>query len=210
MKKFLSVLLLFIFSLTPVSVLAAGNGGGGGQGNGSGGGNNQPLSVESASVEDGGNISPEDGITLVFSKNVVNASVADTNKTLFTVMDNAGNSIPVEVVLADDQVEPDKKNDVVIRFPEGLEDGTYILTAQAGITAKSGDVLSEDYTLNFTVGAEDATSATTTEPTSDNASAAPETSANTETSSNTSTIIVIVVVIVVVVAGAVLLMRRKK
>ena len=56
--------------------------------------------------------------------------------------------------MADDQVEPDKKNDVTIQPAEKLEAGNYVLTAKAGIESKSGVVMEKDYTLNFMVPGE--------------------------------------------------------
>lgn len=105
--------------------------------------------MESASIEDGAVLASDETITLVFSKNVVNSKVAESNMALFHVLDSNQNEVTIEVIMADDQVEPDKKNDVVIQFPQGLADGTYTLTAQKGITSKSGDVMDKDYTLTF-------------------------------------------------------------
>lgn len=208
MKKFVSILILVLLLVPATAWAAGGNGSGGGQGNGSGGGQGQALTVESCSVDAGGVVAPEDGITLVFSKNVVNASVADTNKTLFSVQDASGNEMAIDVVLADDQVEPGKKNDVVIQFPDGLAEGDYTLTAKSGITAKSGDVLTEDYTLDFTVG-ETAAAVEPAEETPDTSVVEDAAPAETESESGFP-VAAIAVVVIIVVVGAVVFIRQRK
>ena len=116
MKKLLALLMaMTMVLLMSVNAFAAGgDGSGGGKGNGSGGGSDEAMSVESASVEDGAVIGAEDSITLVFSKNVCHKSVRDLNMILAVLTDSEGNEIAIEVVLCDDQIEPDKKNDYVI------------------------------------------------------------------------------------------------
>lgn len=145
MKKLMVLIMAMSVLLIPASAFASG----GGNGNGTGGGKEEALCVESASIEDGAVLASDETITLVFSKNVVNSKVAESNMALFHVLDSNQNEVTIEVIMADDQVEPDKKNDVVIQFPQGLADGTYTLTAQKGITSKSGDVMDKDYTLTF-------------------------------------------------------------
>lgn len=146
MKKLMVLIMVMTVLLVPSNAFASGNG------NGTGGGKNEALRVESASIEDGGVLASDGSITLVFSKNVVNSKVAEDNRALFQVIDGNQAEVAIEVVMADDQVEPDKKNDVVIQFPQGLADGTYTLTAKKGITSKSGDVMEKDYTLTFQAG----------------------------------------------------------
>lgn len=145
MKKLMVLITAMTVLLIPASAFASG----GGNGNGTGGGKEEALRVESASIEDGAVLASDEAITLVFSKNVVNSKVAESNMALFHVLDSNQNEVTIEVIMADDQVEPDKKNDVVIQFPQGLANGTYTLTAQKGITSKSGDVMDKDYTLTF-------------------------------------------------------------
>ena len=157
MKRIFPIVMAFMlaFAMPTLAFAAGGNGGGGGNGSGggNGGGSGEPLTVVSASIENGAQIEADGTITLVFSKNVCEAGVRDTNMTLVAVKDAQGNDVAAVVTLADDQIEPNKKNDMVIGFAEPLAGGTYTLTAQAGITSKSGDVLAEDYVLEFTVAA---------------------------------------------------------
>ena len=126
MKKLMVLIMALTVLLIPASAFASG----GGNGNGTGGGKEEALRVESACIEDGAVLASDETITLVFSKNVVNSKVAESNMALFHVLDSNQNEVTIEVIMADDQVEPDKKNDVVIQFPQGLADGTYTLTAQ--------------------------------------------------------------------------------
>lgn len=125
----------------------------------------------SASIEDGAQIKADESITLVFSKNVCEASVRETNMSLVSVKDAQDAKVPITVVLADDQVEPNKKNDMTITFDQPLKEGAYTLTAQAGITAKSGDVLAEDYVLHFSVAAQGSSSASASSSSASAASA---------------------------------------
>ena len=115
-KRFAWMALAVLMMLSITAQAAGGNGGGngGGSGDGTGGGKTEALTVESASVEDGAVLAPEDAITLVFTKNVVNSSVKENNLPLFTVTDDSGAAVEITVTMADDQIEPDKKNDVVI------------------------------------------------------------------------------------------------
>lgn len=146
MKRFAAIFALVMALLIPMNAFAAGDG------TGTGGGKGEALTVSSATVQDGDTLSAGDSITLTFSKNVTNASVAEANQALFTVADSQGAPVEIQVVMADDQIEPDKKNDVVIQLPQDLADGSYVLTAAAGVTSKSGEAMKEDYTLTFTVG----------------------------------------------------------
>ena len=149
MKKLLTLVVACVFALSlPAMAFAEG---GTGSGGGQGGGKGAPLEVSSASIEEGGQIAADGTITLVFSKNVCEASVRDANKALASVKDANGADVAVVVELADDQVEPSKKNDMVIGFAQPLAEGTYTLTVKAGVEAKSGDKLAEDYVLTFTV-----------------------------------------------------------
>lgn len=245
MKKILAVLFACVLAIAmPAAAFAeGGNGSGGGGGNGSGGGNGggsaEPLTVVSTSIEENASLDAIDSITLVFSKNVCDASVRDANQSLVAVADAQGNPVPFAVVLADDQVEPDKRNDMTVEFAQPLEAGAYTLTAQAGITSKSGDTLAQDYVLNFTVNepesnepaasassassASASASSSATASTSASASAAASASSKAASSSTASggasgqqggpnTLLIVggIVVAVVVIAGVVLFARKRK
>lgn len=205
MKRLFAFLMAIALAiLMPVHAFAAGgNGSGGGKGNGSGGGSAEALTVESASIEDGAQIGSKDTITLVFSKNVCNQSVRENNAQLVTLTDSTGSPVAVDVVLCDDQIEPEKKNNIEITFTEPLTAGSYTLTAQAGITSKSGAVMAKDYVLTFTVSGDavETTEAPAATPT--------ETPKAANKDGNSSAIVIGVIVLAVVAGGAVVLLKKK-
>ena len=223
MKKIVPILaaLALALALPAVAFAEGGNGSGGGNG----GGASAPLVVESASIEGGELIEADGTITLAFSKNVCAASVRDANMELVSVVDAQGADVPVVVTLADDQVEPDKKREMVIGFEQPLGEGTYVLTAKAGITAKSGDALAEDYVLEFGVAAQgepaaaaaDAdTSAQTSAPAAETSAPASDTSAPAQAGNGASQqggfnpmpVIIGGVIIVIVLIAAVVLKKK--
>lgn len=223
MKRTLTALIMAAaLLLTPAHVFASGGGNGGGGGNGTGGGNgggkSEGLFVESASIEDGATLTSDEAITLVFSKNVVNSEVAENNQALFQVLDSNQAEVAIEVTMADDQVEPDKKNDVVIQFPQGLADGAYTLTAQKGITSKSGAVMEEDFVLTFQVGG-DQTAQPAPEQKPEQApeqtpeqvpEQTPETDEAAEPEGSSMTPVIVVVIVVLVAAVGFVVLRKKK
>lgn len=208
MKKIMTLFMAIMMVLIPVNVFAAGGGNGGGNGSGNGGGKEEGLFVESASIEDGEILGSDESITLVFSKNVVNAEVAEANMALFQVQDSKGTEVEIEVGMADDQVEPDKKNDVVIEFPQGLSDGDYTLTAKSGITSKSGVVMEKDYTLSFKVGNEQ--KAETTEEAVETEQKTEENKETTQESKSSSGMMIIAIVILAAIVVGVVIWRKKK
>lgn len=222
MKKILITLLMVITVLLTTATAFAGNG------DGTGGGKSEGLYVKSASIEDGGVLASGEAITLVFSKNVVNKKVVENNMPLFQVLDSDQAEVAIEVIMADDQVEPDKKNDVVIQFPQGLADGTYTLTAKGGITSKSGDVMEADHVLTFRAGSTQApeeapeqTPEQTSEPEQTPEQApepapaqtpeqAPETAAPAAAPEGKNMMPVIIAVVVLAAAGGFVVLRKKK
>ena len=208
MKKIMTLFMAIMMVLIPVNVFAAGGGNGGGNGSGNGSGKEEGLFVESVSIEDGEILGSDESITLVFSKNVVNAEVAEANMALFQVQDSKGTEVEIKVGMADDQVEPDKKNDVVIEFPQGLSDGDYTLTAKSGITSKSGVVMEKDYTLSFKVGNEQ--KAETTEEAVETEQKTEENKETTQESKSSSGMMIIAIVILAAIVVGVVIWRKKK
>ena len=145
MKKALTLaLLLLLFIALPVSALA--------EGDGSGGGSDEPLSLANSSVPDGSTGVPVDvTIALTFSKNVVNMSVKDNNKTCFNLNNNEGGIVSISVLMGDDQVDPTIKRIINIKPQADLaSDTTYKLTISGNLTSKSGAQLGENVVLSFT------------------------------------------------------------
>lgn len=120
-------------------------------GDGSGGGSNNPLTLEASSVQNGAKDVPTDcEITLTFSKNVVNFTVKENNMACFSVTDSDGGPVETQVIMGDDQVDPDVKRIVVVK-PAGLkEGGTYSLRIDGALTSKSGVSLGDDIVITFT------------------------------------------------------------
>lgn len=213
MKKFLALFLFMAMILVmPVTAFASGNGGGGGngggKGDGSGGGNGEALTVESASIEDGASLDAEDSITLVFSKNICHASVREKNMSLAVLKDAAGNEIEIEVLLCDDQIEPEKKNDMIINPVAALAAGDYVLTIKAGVTSKSEVVMDKDYVLKFTVAGEE-NSAPTDAPT-DTPVDSPIEEPSSENDGGNGGLVAAAVAVAAVVVVAIVFTRKKK
>ena len=170
--------LMFALCLLLCSMMTAfaGDGSGGGNGDGTGGGKGQPLVLASSSIANGAeNVSQTPQIVLTFSKNVVHFTVRDNNKKCFSMTDESGNSVPINVEMGDDQVDPSIKRIVTIVPQSSLTPGTtYLLKIGGGITSKSGVSIGRDSYIAFTVAGEKPTTApltttatptTTTKPT---------------------------------------------
>lgn len=149
MKRALSFLaaIIMIFSLGTV-VFADG-------GDGSGGGSNEPLMLVSSSVAGGSTNVPTDVyITLTFSKNVVNFTVKANNMACFSMSDSAGNSVPISVIMGDDQVDPSIKRIVGIQANDLKPGETYTLYISGNVTSKIGVSLGSGTSISFTTAGE--------------------------------------------------------
>jgi len=81
-------------------------------GDGSGGGKDNPLVLVSSVPEDNQrDVSLSTRIQLSFSKNVVNMAVKDNNQSCFSLYDGK-DLVPIDVILADDQIEPERKKEI--------------------------------------------------------------------------------------------------
>jgi hypothetical protein len=129
-----------------------------GDGTGTKDGSNKGIPVEltASSVIDGQtDVAVDSQIKLTFSKNVVYMTVAAQNKTHFALLDAGGNAIPIEIIMADDQIEPDKKRDVIIQPSSPLAHSvTYELLISKGVQSKSGDSTQSDIRISFATAAE--------------------------------------------------------
>lgn len=135
-------------------ILAAGTGyamAGDGNGDGSGGGQNNPLYIESSIPSDGATgVENLEFIKLVFSKNVVYMTIRDSNKQCFSLWTGT-EQLPAEIILADDQIEREKRNDVVIKPLQPLKAGTtYRVEVSPAMESKSGVTLGSKKTISFT------------------------------------------------------------
>jgi methionine-rich copper-binding protein CopC len=123
-----------------------------GQGDGSGGGKNQPLALVSSIPADGQkDVALPGEIKMTFSKNVVYMTVRDNNSKCFTMYSQDGKQVPIEVIMADDQIEFDKRRDIVVKPLQELQTGiTYTVKVAPQLESKSGVNLGKEATLSFT------------------------------------------------------------
>ena len=158
----LTVILLLTLSV-PLVFAANGSGGGGGtgggtgggSGGGTGGGSEDPLALVSATPADGAvNVMQPLEIKLVFNKNVAHMSVRDANAQKFSLSDPTGVVVPLTVQIADDQIEPEKREEVILIPKEQLASDTiYTIIISAGLESKSNTVLAQDMKLTFRTAA---------------------------------------------------------
>ena len=98
-----------------------------GDGDGSGGGQNNPLVIESSTPANGAaGVATLEYIKVVFSKNVVYMTVRDQNMQCFSLW-SGSQRIPAEIIMADDQIEREKRRDVLIKPKQPLQPGTFLV-----------------------------------------------------------------------------------
>lgn len=149
-KKVLGVIGAFLMIAAgftfPGNVLAAAE-------EGSGGGADEPLTLVTATIADGQKEVPQNQeITFEFSKNVVNLTVKENNQKCFTVTDHSGQPVGFTVLMADDQIDRDKRNFIGVAINDGMTAGeSYTIVISKNLMAKNGQSLDRDYTFGFTV-----------------------------------------------------------
>lgn len=144
----LVVVVLVLIAMVPAAFAQGGGGGGGGQG----GGKDQPLKLLSVTPADGAaNVSLKPEITMVFNKNVVDLRVREANAQKFSMKDASGNQVAIEVVMADDQIEPEKRDIITVVPKEQLKPGTaYTVVVAPGLESRSSDQTDQEITVTFT------------------------------------------------------------
>ena len=142
MKKLL--VMLVVTMMMSAVVINAGDGSG-----------KSKLKLESSVPESGtSGVAVDDTIKLEFSNNVVNLKVLANNMTCFTLLDSKGNEVVIEVLMGDDQVNQDIKNDVVIKPVNGLkENESYQLIISGQMMAKNGTLMEDDTVVEFDTNA---------------------------------------------------------
>ena len=145
-----SLCIMLVLSLLLPGMVWAGEG----SGDGSGGGQQQPLVVEKVVPADGATgISLDPEIKITFNKNVCYMTVRENNRNCFSMW-TGSTRVPIEVIMADDQVEREKRNDAVIKPLNKLEAGTlYRIEIAPEMESKSGVSLGKTATLSFTTAA---------------------------------------------------------
>jgi len=126
-----------------------------GDGDGSGGGQNNPLVIESTMPANGAvGVADLEYIKIVFTKNVVYMTVRDKNMQCFSLW-SGSQRIPAEVIMADDQIEREKRNDVLIKPKQPLQAGTtYRVEIAPEMQSKSGVPLGQKAVITFTMAGE--------------------------------------------------------
>jgi len=120
-------------------------------GDGTGGGQDIPLGLASSDPADGQQgvaLQPE--IKLTFNKNVINLAIREANKGCFSLAVKNGSSVPIEVIMADDQIHPEEKRNVSLKPLQALKPGTgYVVRISPSLQAKNGTSLGHEVTVNF-------------------------------------------------------------
>jgi len=115
------------------------------------GGNNGALELVESTPADGSKaVEPDVQIRLLFNKNVVNMAVKDNNSKCFRVLDESNLHIPIDVIFADDQIEPDKKREILLKTREPLKENmTYKVEILPELQAKNGNILGKTVYITF-------------------------------------------------------------
>ena len=107
------------------------------------------LTLENSSI-DSGILNSQEGITLNFNKNIANFIVRDNNLTCFKLYDESQEVKQIEVAIADDQVDREKRRTVVIKLQDELDsNGVYTLVVDKRLASKSGVTLKNDIRIDF-------------------------------------------------------------
>lgn len=141
----LIILLLLSCILMAAPVLAEGTG------DGSGGGQAVPLGLASSIPADGAkDVSLTSDIKLTFNKNVIYLAIRENNKKCFSLVAADGSKVPIEVIMADDQIHPEEKRNVSIHPLQEFKLGTaYTLKISPDLQAKNGTSLGHEAAINF-------------------------------------------------------------
>jgi hypothetical protein len=117
------------------------------------------VTLDTSSVKDGQTDVPVDVVVeLEFTNNVVNKSVADENAACITLT-SQGEEVSIDIGMADDQVEPNKKRTIIVTPVEKLAEGTlYELKISGELSAKNGNKIGEDIIISFITAGEAANS----------------------------------------------------
>lgn len=158
------VMFVIVILLTALPALA-------GSGDGSGGGQGVPLRLDSSSPYNGQTgVALPLVINMTFNKNVINMTVNDNNRNCFSLYTADGSKVPVEVIMADDQIEPEKKRDIALKPLQDLKPGAaYTVKVSSALQAKSGVSMENDLTITFITASGGAAPDATNSPTPQNA-----------------------------------------
>ena len=204
-KKLVTLLLTLTLCFNVFSFTAFADGG---DGSGGGGGKNEPLAVESCSIEDGAtDVDTELSIKLNFSKNVADITVRDINTACVSLTKDSGEDVEFEVVYSDDNA---RRQEFLVNAV--LDNSTaYILTISPDLTAKNGMTLDAEYKVSFTTKGDD-TMLIAEEDSKDSAKdeASTKEPSEEEKPANNSSMPVIIIVCVIILAVILVVVLKKK
>jgi len=123
-----------------------------GEGDSSGGGQNNPLAIESCVPADGAiGVTNLEYVKIVFTKNVAYMTIREANKNCFSLW-SGSQKIPAEIFIADDQIEREKRNDVLVKPLQPLKPfATYRVEIDPKLQSKSGVFLGQKGVISFTM-----------------------------------------------------------
>lgn len=112
------------------------------------------FTLETCSIKNlDSNIPLDPIIELDYNKNVVNISVTQNNIGCFHLVDENRESIPIELIFPDDQLQQDVKRNIFIRPKADLDpETTYTLIIDDSLMAKNGSYIDKAYKYVFTTG----------------------------------------------------------
>lgn len=142
-RRIIMALLLVCLMLTTGTVMASGDGTGGGQ--------DDPLELVASSVSDGAvDVAVDATIRMEFNKNVTFDTVRAGNMAAFSLEDENGSDVGIDVILAD-ATNRDERDFINVEFTNDLEpDTSYTLTAATSLQSKSGDNPAAPIVIEFT------------------------------------------------------------
>lgn len=123
-----------------------------GEGDGSGGDKNNPLAVESCVPADGATgVANLEYVKIVFTKNIAYMTIREANKQCFSLW-SGSQKIPAAIIIADDQIEREKRNDVLVKPLQALKPGAaYRVEIAPELQSKSGVFLGQKVAISFTM-----------------------------------------------------------
>ncbi|NMB27567.1 MAG: Ig-like domain-containing protein [Tissierellia bacterium] len=109
-----------------------------------------PELVESIPQIGATSVSVDTEIYLLFNKNVVNMNVKENNRNNIKLIDGDGKEVPIEIVFADDQIEPEKRREIIIKPVEPLaKSSTYKVQIFPDFMAKNGKTVGKLTEVKF-------------------------------------------------------------
>lgn len=140
---FLSILILLSIFTNPIYCSGDGSGGGGGS--------SIHLDLVGSTPSSGSSIDTNPSIKLLFNKNVAHDAVKGINSSSIKLVSNNGQTIPIDVIFADINLEPEKRREIIVKPKQTLSEGTlYTVQVSPSLKAKNGMTLDKNASISFT------------------------------------------------------------